>query len=290
MVWGKGLDEAERAVKVIRQAARLNAAELRNMECSMTHYPDMDDLSHGGDAVVPHLWQLLVGELVRDARKQAAISQALVQAAKPCSCITPLVFALGVDIHRKHASADLVKQLSRKGFCISLDKVYRYLQSVMQTAHTWQSSEYHEASFTQFVADNVDHNIRTVDGIGTFHGMGMIVTSSFYEGNPSKVTRRILHLRHHTKAATVCRDTHVPLIPYTGQAGAGLIDFRLKGIELLQQAVCLPTTDHLTTLWHAAAAGGIYEGHRPLWGIFMTSIYEGEHPPPASIPTPANSV
>lgn len=28
----------------------------------------------------------------------------------------------------------------------------------------------------QFVADNVDHNLRTLDGHGTFHGMGMIAT------------------------------------------------------------------------------------------------------------------
>lgn len=28
--------------------------------------------------------------------------------------------------------------------------------------------------FVQYVADNVDHNIRTLDGLGTFHGMGMI--------------------------------------------------------------------------------------------------------------------
>jgi hypothetical protein len=28
--------------------------------------------------------------------------------------------------------------------------------------------------FLQFVADNVDHNIATIDGHGTFHGMGTI--------------------------------------------------------------------------------------------------------------------
>ena len=28
--------------------------------------------------------------------------------------------------------------------------------------------------FVQYGADNVDHNIRTLDGHGTFHGMGMV--------------------------------------------------------------------------------------------------------------------
>ncbi len=30
--------------------------------------------------------------------------------------------------------------------------------------------------FVQYVADNVDHNVRTLDGFNTFHGMGIIAT------------------------------------------------------------------------------------------------------------------
>ena len=30
------------------------------------------------------------------------------------------------------------------------------------------------SQFVQYVADNVDHNIKTLDGNNTFHGMGMI--------------------------------------------------------------------------------------------------------------------
>ena len=30
--------------------------------------------------------------------------------------------------------------------------------------------------FLQYVADNVYHNTRTIDGLNTFHGMGMIAT------------------------------------------------------------------------------------------------------------------
>ena len=35
-----------------------------------------------------------------------------------------------------------------------------------------------DRQFLQFVADNVDHNVRTLDGYGTFHGMGIIVGST----------------------------------------------------------------------------------------------------------------
>ena len=37
--------------------------------------------------------------------------------------------------------------------------------------------------FTQFVGDNVDHNIRTLDGSGIFHGMGIIAISAPFPGN-----------------------------------------------------------------------------------------------------------
>jgi len=32
----------------------------------------------------------------------------------------------------------------------------------------------HIFNMTQYIADNVDHDIRTTDGMGTFHGMGII--------------------------------------------------------------------------------------------------------------------
>ena len=37
--------------------------------------------------------------------------------------------------------------------------------------------------FTQFAGDNVDHNIKTLDGSGTFHGMGIIAISTPFPGN-----------------------------------------------------------------------------------------------------------
>ena len=279
----KDADENERAVKVVRQAARLIAAQLRNMECSMTHYPDINDLSCMHASVVPPLLHLKVGELVRDQKKQSAIEQTIVQAAKPRSCIMPLMFGLGVDIHRKHGSAELVKQLSRLGFCISLDEVYRYFQSVMQTPNSWNSEESRHASFTQFIADNVDHNIRTVDGVGTFHGMGIMATSLFPERNTLKQRRKIPRLHSRLKVASVCRDARVPVVPYTGQAGAGLMHLKMKSIQTLHQPVHLTAVTRLTTLWHAGGLPCVNEGRRPMWGGFMTTVCEGEYPPPASI-------
>ena len=72
----------------------------------------------------------------------------------------------------------LINELARLGFSITYDKVVRYKQSVIQS-ETLENllTEYPPDTFTQWAADNVDHNVATLDGQGTFHGMGI---SYFY--------------------------------------------------------------------------------------------------------------
>src|SRR5664279_4038556 len=116
----------------------------------------------------------------------------------------PILFGLGVEIHRKHGAADLVTEIARFGFCISLDEVRRFYQSVMQSNAAWQPIECREATLTHFVADNVDHNLRTLDGCDTFHGMGVIAISSFAAGHESAPTRKVKRLTHRLRAEEVC--------------------------------------------------------------------------------------
>ena len=50
--------------------------------------------------------------------------------------------------------------------------------------------EYFPGTFTQSVTDNVDHNVSTLDGQDTFHGMGIIAVS-----NPSDVAKVVVNSR-----------------------------------------------------------------------------------------------
>ena len=72
----------------------------------------------------------------------------------------------------------LINKLSCLGFSIRYDKVVRYKQSVIQS-ETLENllSQYIPDTFTQWVAENVDHYVVSVDGQGMFHGKG----SFFYE-------------------------------------------------------------------------------------------------------------
>ena len=97
------------------------------------------------------------------------------------SVIPPLMFALGAEIDHAIGSKSLLTELSKLEYSISYDQVKQYdevkqyKQSLMMMESTLPTSVI--AGFTQFVADNVDHNVCSLDGRGTFHGMGIIACS-----------------------------------------------------------------------------------------------------------------
>ena len=66
---------------------------------------------------------------------------------------------------------------SRLRFLISYNEVTRYKVVKYETIEDLQAKCF-PGSITQWVADNVNHNIATLDGHGTFHGMGIISLST----------------------------------------------------------------------------------------------------------------
>ena len=129
--------------------------------------------------MVPPLLQNLMKSLVRNQLKCSAISQCIVQGARPRSIITPLLFGLSVELDHLFASKTLLIQLARLGFSLSYDEVLRYKQSVVspEAPGTVTCLSYPTA-FTQYMADNVDHNVCSVDGRGSLHGMGIIAATT----------------------------------------------------------------------------------------------------------------
>ena len=58
------------------------------------------------------------------------------------------------------------------------------------------------SSFTQSAADNVDHNVCTLDGKDTFHGMGIIAAGMISPMNVDN-QQRIKRIRYGLKAAEI---------------------------------------------------------------------------------------
>ena len=75
----------------------------------------------------------------------------------------PSAFWIGVELNKTFGSEWLVDHISRLGYCIWYDEVLRYKQKVWMEFKIWI-----------WVTENVDHNINTLTGKDTFHGMGTI--------------------------------------------------------------------------------------------------------------------
>ena len=87
-----------------------------------------------------------------------------------------MLFRVGVSADRTTGSNGLLQILSHLGFSITPDEVNRYKQTVM-LSDEGNLPPSRPDSFTQWPADSVDHNTATLDGLGTFHGMGIISMS-----------------------------------------------------------------------------------------------------------------
>lgn len=105
----------------------------------------------------------------------ASVGQVIIQATRPRVILAPLQLGLGVQLHHQFASRFLIDSLHAHGFCYSYSTVQKYERSATATQGT-DITGYTPGRFVQYVADNVDHNVRTLDGTGTFHGMGIIAT------------------------------------------------------------------------------------------------------------------
>ena len=105
--------------------------------------------------------------------------------------IAPIPFGIGVQLDISFGTKWFVDHLAKFGFSISSDEDKRLKQSAVSVNSTLED---HITYFLQWVAANVDHNIRTLTGKGTFHGIGIIAISS-----PKLKYDAIKRLKHNNK-------------------------------------------------------------------------------------------
>ena len=76
-------------------------------------------------------------------------------------------------MHHHFASRFLIDTLHGHGFSCSYTEVQRYERNAAVT-QCIDIPGFTSEHTMQYIADNVDHNLATVDGTGTFHGMHII--------------------------------------------------------------------------------------------------------------------
>ena len=91
---------------------------------------------------------------------------------------------MGIEADHVFGSRWLIDELFKLDFSISYSEVNRFKQSVLQAEDViYPKHNSYPGMFTQHVADNVDHNLITLDGSGLFHGMRIISVSTPFAGN-----------------------------------------------------------------------------------------------------------
>jgi hypothetical protein len=128
------------------------------MPATNTHYPVTEQYNGVQSAKkwVPSLLRTFMEQVVSDDLKQASLAHAIVQAARPRSVISPVLFGVGIGFDNKFGSKSLLTCLARLGFSISYDEDTRFKQCVAQNVDNVLPPSF-LISFTQWSGDNVDH-------------------------------------------------------------------------------------------------------------------------------------
>ena len=175
-------------------------------------------------------------------RKIASIGQAIMQAARPRVLLAPLHVSLGVQLHHHFVSRFLIDSLHSHGFCCTYEEVHKFERNAV-LSHGTDIPNFTSESI-QYAADNVDHNIRTLDGNDTFHSMGMIaaITPGTKTSNPI--------LRAEVKFSDIAKVGRVP-IQYHREERSAVVYQKLHDMKAQD-----PTAD-LDTLWKTSIMFGL---------------------------------
>ncbi|KAG1647735.1 hypothetical protein GQR58_030367 [Nymphon striatum] len=169
----------------------------------------------------------------------------------------------------------LIDELSHLGFCSSYREVSRFKQSSMATEDASEVAvTLPPGSFAQYVADNVDHNLCTLDGKKTFHGMGIIQVSTNSSGTHNRekaIKRQKLELVN-----LVTKNRGIPIKQYIETNFSVMSTKIFKSMRDLQFEKNVSLEKNINLLWETSIL--FHKSARPSWSGFMQTYREGEYP------------
>ena len=267
-------DPKAEEMRVVKAAADLIKNDIKCMTSSRETYPIPEDTSsiEKNTEFVPQSLRLLLQTIFSEKEaelKIASIGQSIVQAARPRVLIAPLQIGLAIQMHHHFGSKFLIDSLHSSGFSSSYSEVKRF---EMRAACS-QSTEIPGITpghFTQYVADNADHNVRTLDGLGTFHGMGIIAALTPGMKHEKPVPRIPVSAKDLTAVGKI--DIHYYSKPLHGMVSMTYLD--------LPTIWYSDTTWKLDLLWKVAWP---LRTPRPGWSGMMQAVSQGSHPGKSSV-------
>ncbi|KAJ8870622.1 hypothetical protein PR048_029645 [Dryococelus australis] len=170
----------------------------------------------------------------------AAFGQAIIQAARTRALMSPMEIGLTVEMLHHLGSRFLIGTLKILGFCSSYYEVLKIEKSAAVTQEQLMEgvSQY---GVIQYIADNVDQHIYTIDDHGTFQGMGIIAA----------------------------------VTPVSDRNNLQFLDWNLE--KALDCHTKLLAEDSCKNLDHLGYTSWFFHQVRPGWQKFMQTIHKGQH-------------
>ena len=163
---------------------------------------------------------------------------------------------------------------------MSSDEVLRYKQSVTENEDTSDLlREYLPGTFTQWMADNVDHNPMILDGKDSLHAMGC-VSSTIFERN-AHIKLQPIKRQKCKLAYQIIQGKGIPVVEYRPPENSGLSSVFFKPQLQLQMPYILPPDTSLDMLWHTMYFFGKNQWSN--WFGFMATVTNENHPGKATI-------
>ncbi|CAG2231115.1 unnamed protein product [Mytilus edulis] len=265
-------DDEKRAL--IRAAAKLIKSDIRSVDTTKSIYPTPANIASVDNnlSYLPESLLLFLSNIFSEidpSVKIASIGQAVMQASRPRALITPLQLGLGVQVHHNFASRFLVSTLNSLGFCSSYYEVQKFESSAAAVQGVDLPGDISN-SFVQFVADNVDHNTRTIDGLNTFHGMGII--AGITPG--TKRTQPIPRIAFSTDEIKALAKIEIKYYKPQSDRMAELSYAELKNLNTLDKTFRLDLLSVI--IWPLKYP-------IPMWSGFMQMVQTGDYPGKSSV-------
>ena len=267
----KCVDPDNERQRIVEKAASIIREDIMLTVYDCDTYPSSTNALKYMDELVPDTLKCFVTNVVKhkgeehptEARRCTAIAHALIAACRPRSFISPLLLAIDMYLHRKYASRELIDTFSSLSFAHSYREIQRYEYSMM----AGESPSYDlQSGFVQFVFDNTDFNVHSLDGHNTFHSMDGIacVTPAGNAGSSAGMPR----IRNIPSAATIGSFGMVPIKTYNVPPVSGLKSVTVKDITIpSEKEPELQSISALDSLW--LTGYHIKASPCPSWSGFM---------------------
>lgn len=256
-------------IQIIKTAAKLIECDVKSIDSVTDAYPSLDTIKSVDSAVayVPNTLQVLLRTMFAGKNfdtKLAAIGQAIMQAIRPRNMLTPLQLGLGVQMHHHFASKFLINTLHKYGFSCQYNEVIQFERNAA-VALGKDLPENPQGCHIEFVADNVDHNLSTIDGTGTFHGMGIIATVTPCSPKPSKPIPR-----GPVSPEQIAKIGNINIEFYKIPPSPTPLRYQPLNLSPIEDP-----TSQLDMLWKTSL---LHQTTRPAWSGMMQTLHHGEYP------------